>query len=232
MYETNQVQYLKMDVRIDPTWKNALRAEFEKDYFVNLTKWVRKAYQTEIVYPPAAQIFRAFDCCPFDKVKVVILGQDPYHGPHQAEGLSFSVPVGQQVPPSLRNMLKEIESDLGHPSLIKGGNLIPWVEQGVLLLNSTLTVSAGKPASHQGIGWEVFTDAAIQTLAKQQKGIVFMLWGTYARQKKCFIDSETHLILEAPHPSPLSASRGFFGCKHFSKANNYLTSIGKTPIMW
>lgn len=219
-------------VRIEAGWHDVLSPEFEKLYFSELVSFVRNAYRTSRVFPPGHQIFRAFDSCPFSKAKVVILGQDPYHEQGQAEGLAFSVPDGITPPPSLRNMLQEILNDTGKSSIIKGGNLQPWVEQGVLLLNSTLTVEAHRAASHQGHGWETFTDAAISALAQQREGLVFMLWGSYARRKAGLISSERHLVLEAPHPSPLSASRGFFGCQHFSRANNYLVEQGKIPIRW
>lgn len=219
-------------VRIEPSWAEVLGEEFTKPYFQDLVNHVKRAYKEETVFPPGGKIFRAFDSCPFDKVKVVILGQDPYHGYGQAEGLAFSVPQGVNPPPSLRNILQEIEQDLGHPSLIRGGNLFPWVEQGVLLLNSVLTVVEGKPASHQGIGWERFTDVALKTLATKREHLVFMLWGAYARQKNLLIPQERHLILEAPHPSPFSVYRGFFGCRHFSQTNAYLAQHGLTPINW
>ena len=221
-----------MNVRIEEGWKKVLAPEFDKFYFETLTDFVRKQYRQGAAYPPAAQIFRAFDCCPFDRVRVVILGQDPYHEPGQAEGLAFSVPEGITPPPSLRNILQEIASDLGHPSIIQGGHLMPWVEQGVLLLNATLTVEAHKAASHQGRGSETFTEAAIEALAKQREGLVFMLWGSSARRKAAMIPQGKHFVLEAPHPSPLSAHRGFLGCRHFSKANEYLRRHGQPPIEW
>ena len=223
---------MPMNVRIEEGWKKVLAPEFDKFYFETLTDFVRKQYRQGAAYPPAAQIFRAFDCCPFDRVRVVILGQDPYHEPGQAEGLAFSVPEGITPPPSLRNILQEIASDLGRPSIIQGGHLMPWVEQGVLLLNATLTVEAHKAASHQGRGWETFTDAAIEALAKQREGLVFMLWGSSARRKAAMIPQGKHFVLEAPHPSPLSAHRGFLGCRHFSKANEYLRRRGQQPIEW
>lgn len=221
-----------MDVRIEQGWKEVLSGEFNKLYFEFLTDFVRKSYASGKVYPPAKQIFRAFDACPFDQVRVVILGQDPYHEPGQAEGLAFSVPEGIAIPPSLRNILQEVRSDLGTDSIIQSGHLGPWVEQGVLLLNATLTVQAHQAASHQNKGWETFTDAAIEALARRREGLVFMLWGSFARRKAAMIPRDKHLILEAPHPSPLSASRGFLGCRHFSKANKYLLSHGKEPIRW
>lgn len=221
-----------MNVRIEEGWKAALAPEFNKFYFEVLTDFVRSRYTQGKVYPPASKIFQAFDSCPFDRVKVVILGQDPYHEPGQAEGLAFSVPQGIKIPPSLHNILQEISTDLGRPSIIQGGHLMPWVEQGVLLLNATLTVEAHQAASHQGRGWETFTDAVIEILAKEKQGLVFMLWGSYARRKASLIPAGRHLILEAPHPSPLSAHRGFFGCRHFSKANAYLQRLGQPPINW
>ena len=177
-------------------------------------------------------IFRALDLCPLPEVRVVILGQDPYHGAGQAEGLSFSVPAGVAIPPSLQNIKQEIASDLGHPSIIPDGSLLKWAEQGVLLLNATLTVRAGQAGSHQGLGWETFTDAIIEAVNREQEHVVFLLWGSPARRKGAMIDRTKHLVLEAPHPSPLSAHRGFFGCRHFSKANAYLKHWGKTPILW
>ncbi len=220
-----------MDVRIEPGWKQVLQPEFSKPYFDLLTLFVRQAYQTRTVYPPAGKIFNAFDSCPFDRVKVVILGQDPYHEPGQACGLSFSVPDGVAIPPSLRNIYKEIRTDLGK-SVPESGNLQRWAEQGVLLLNATLTVEAHQAGSHQNKGWEEFTDAAIAALAEQRSHLVFMLWGSYAQRKAAFVSPQTHLVLKAPHPSPLSASRGFFGCRHFSQANAYLEAHGETPIDW
>ncbi|MCI7429727.1 MAG: uracil-DNA glycosylase [Bacteroidales bacterium] len=220
-----------MDVRIDTTWKQQLAAEFDKPYFVQLTEFVRHEYQTRQIFPPARLIFNAFDLCPFDRVKVVIIGQDPYHGLGQAHGLSFSVNEQIDLPPSLRNIYKEIHSDLGIEPL-PHGNLERWARQGVLLLNATLTVRANIAGSHQGHGWEPFTDCAIKALATQREHIVFMLWGNYAQQKAQFIDPAKHLILKSVHPSPLSASRGWFGSKHFSKANNYLIANGLEPIDW
>ena len=220
-----------MQVRIEPTWQQLLQPEFDKPYFELLTSYVRSEYQSTTVFPPAGQIFRAFDICPVDKVKVVILGQDPYHEPQQANGLSFSVNQGVTFPPSLQNIYKEINDDLGHPSITQG-DLTPWAEQGVLLLNATLTVRAHLAGSHQGKGWEVLTDAAIEQLAHRREHLVFMLWGSYAQQKAVYIPTTKHLILKAPHPSPLSAYRGFFGCKHFSKANQYLQKHSIVPIEW
>ena len=220
-----------MNVKIEESWKQQLSAEFEKDYFIRLTEFVRQEYAQGIVYPPGRLIFNAFDLCPFDQVKVVIIGQDPYHGPGQAHGLCFSVNDGVRFPPSLVNIFKEIESDLGTPVPLSG-NLTRWANQGVLLLNATLTVRAHQAGSHQRQGWEEFTDAAIRTLATQREGIVFILWGSYAQKKGAFIDRTRHLVLTSAHPSPLSAWNGFFGNKHFSRANEYLVSQGKTPSAW
>lgn len=220
-----------MDVRIEPTWKEQLSREWEQDYFIRLTDFVRRKYSTATVYPPAGKIFAAFDACPFDKVKVVILGQDPYHGPGQANGLCFSVSPGIELPPSLVNIFKEVSTDLGKP-MPTDGNLERWARQGVLLLNATLTVDAHSAGSHQGQGWEEFTDAAVRRLADEREGLVFMLWGSYAIRKGSFIDRNKHLVLTAPHPSPLSAYRGFFGCHHFSQANSWLTAHNQRPIDW
>lgn len=220
-----------MNVRIEESWKRQLQEEFDKPYFEALTQYVRSEYATTTVYPPAGQIFAAFDACPFEQVRVVILGQDPYHEPGQAHGLCFSVNEGVQFPPSLQNIFKEIESDLGI-SIPRSGNLMRWARQGVLLLNATLTVRAHQAGSHQNRGWETFTDAVIHCLASQRENIVFILWGAYAQRKGAFIDRSRHLVLESPHPSPLSAYRGFFGNAHFSKANSYLINNGYTPIQW
>lgn len=220
-----------MDVRIEPTWKAVLQAEFDKDYFIRLTDFVRQEYKTTQVFPPSHLIFNAFDSCPFDKVKVVIIGQDPYHGVGQAHGLCFSVNDGIEFPPSLVNIFKEIERDL-HKPMPQSGNLQRWANQGVLMLNATLTVRAHQAGSHQNKGWETFTDAAIQALASQREHIVFMLWGSYAQKKGSVIDPQKHLVLKTVHPSPLSAFRGFIGCGHFSAANKYLTEHGYTPIDW
>lgn len=222
-----------MNVRLEESWLNALKDEFERPYFKVLTDKVKEEYSSNIpIYPKGSQIFRALDMLPIDKVRVVILGQDPYHGEGQAEGLAFSVPEGVAPPPSLVNIKNEIKSDLGCESIIKGGNLIPWVQQGVLLLNTTLTVRKAQAGSHANIGWETFTDAIINVLNKERKNIVFMLWGSHARRKGAMIDRQNHLVLEAPHPSPLSVYRGFYGCKHFSKANTYLISKDYMPIKW
>ena len=220
-----------MNVRIEESWKQALQSEFEKPYFAGLVRSLHEEKaRGEVIYPPGSQIFRAFELTPVPQVKVVILGQDPYHNPGQAMGLSFSVPDGVPAPPSLINIFKEISSDLG-VRMSGSPNLEPWARQGVLLLNSILTVRAGQAASHRSLGWETFTDAVIKYLSDNCDGIVFMLWGNFARTKAALIDPEKHLILEAAHPSPL-ARGAFFGCKHFSKANNFLTFKGKTPIEW
>lgn len=220
-----------MNVRIHDSWKHHLKDEFEKEYFQKLIEFVKNEYQKKAVYPPPKNIFRAFDLCPFDKVKVVILGQDPYHGKGQANGLCFSVNEGVQNPPSLQNIFKELSDDVDAP-IPKTGNLDPWAEQGVLLLNATLTVVAGKAGSHQHQGWETFTDAVIKTISDQKEHVVFLLWGRYAQQRAEVIDGKKHLVLEAPHPSPFSAMSGFFGCKHFSKTNEYLEFVGKEPVHW
>ena len=220
-----------MNVRIDESWRRVLQPEFDKPYFELLTNFVRHAYRTTQCFPPAGQIFRAFDLCPFDKVRVVIIGQDPYHDVNQAHGLCFSVQDGVPAPPSLVNIYKELQRDLGKP-IPSSGNLTHWAEQGVLLLNATLTVEAHRAGSHQGKGWEELTDAEIQALNNQRSNIVFMLWGSYAQRKGQYIDRRKHLVLTAVHPSPLSAYRGFIGCGHFSQANAYLQQHGQTPINW
>ena len=220
-----------MNVQIEESWKEALMPEFSKDYFIRLTDFVRKEYHETTVYPPGKLIFNAFNLCPFDKVKVVIIGQDPYHGPGQAHGLCFSVNDGIQPPPSLVNIFKEINSDLGKP-IPQSGNLTRWAEQGVLLLNATLTVRAHQAGSHQRRGWEEFTDAVIRKLAEEKNNLVFILWGSYAHKKGAFIDRNKHLVLKSVHPSPLSAYNGFFGNHHFSLANDYLVKNGKTAIDW
>ncbi len=220
-----------MEVKIEPSWKTVLQDEFSKAYFEELTKFVKEEYKKGAVYPAPKNIFRAFDLCPFDKVKVVILGQDPYHGPKQANGLCFAVGEGVDLPPSLQNIYKEIESDLG-VLIKKEGDLERWAKQGVLLLNATLTVRAGSANSHQGRGWEQFTDAAIKALSEQREHLVFILWGNYARQKGAHIDRSKHLVIESPHPSPLSSHRGFFGSKPFSKTNAHLQKTSQTPINW
>ena len=220
-----------MNVTIAESWKERLKDEFAQEYFTELAGKVREAYLSKTVYPPPKLIFNAFDHCSFDEVRVVILGQDPYINPGQAMGLSFSVPDGVTMPPSLRNMYKEIESDIGTPPPLSG-NLERWAKQGVLLLNATLTVERGQSNSHQSWGWGTFTDAVIKKIADEKEGVVFMLWGSFARGKAALIDWEKHCILEAPHPSPFSADRGFFGCKHFSQCNEYLSSHGHEPISW
>lgn len=221
-----------MTVKIDPSWHTHLKDEFEKSYFTELSTFVKHEYQHEIVYPPPKYIFRAFDLCPFGTVKVVILGQDPYHGPKQANGLCFAVEEGVTLPPSLQNIFKEIENDLGMPLQHRTGDLTRWAQQGVLLLNATLTVRAHMANSHQGKGWEHFTDAAVRALSNEREHLVFMLWGNYAKAKGAHIDRTKHCVLESAHPSPFSAYSGFFGNKHFSKANAYLEAHGKTPIDW
>jgi uracil-DNA glycosylase len=221
-----------MEVKIDPSWKKHLKGEFEQAYFKELTEFVKKEYKEGTVYPAPKNIFRAFDLCPFEKVKVVILGQDPYHGAGQANGLAFAVEKEQSLPPSLQNIFKEIASDFGKPLVHTDGDLTRWATQGVLLLNATLTVRSRTAGSHQDKGWELFTDAVIRALSEEREHLVFMLWGNYARQKGAHIDRNKHLVLEAPHPSPFSAASGFFGSKHFSKANEYLVSHGETPIDW
>ncbi|MDO4692038.1 MAG: uracil-DNA glycosylase [Porphyromonadaceae bacterium] len=222
-----------MQVKIEPSWQALLADEFEKSYFAHLTANVRREYLSgnPPIYPEGKFIFRALDLCPVDRVRLVILGQDPYHGVGQAEGLSFSVPRGVQIPPSLRNIKREILEDTGVPSVIEDGHLMPWVQQGVLLLNSILTVRAGQAGSHQGLGWESFTDAVIERLSREREHLVFLLWGAYARRKGAGIDRSKHLVLESAHPSPLSQTR-FFGCKHFSQANEYLARHGYEPIRW
>jgi uracil-DNA glycosylase len=220
-----------MDVKIEPSWKKELQSEFEKDYFVRLTDFIRNEYKTRLIFPPASLIFNAFNQSPFDKVKVVIIGQDPYHGDGQAHGLCFSVNDGVALPPSLINIFTEIKRDLGKP-IPASGNLTRWAQQGVLLLNATLTVQAHSAGSHQNHGWETFTDAVIQHLATEKDQLVFMLWGSYAQQKGAFIDPNRHLVLKSAHPSPLSAYRGFIGNNHFSLSNNYLKEHGKSEIDW
>jgi uracil-DNA glycosylase len=220
-----------MDVKISESWKNLLQEEFNKPYFEELTRFVKSEYSAGQVFPAGRNIFRAFDKCPFDKLKVVIIGQDPYHGVGQANGLCFSVDDGVQYPPSLQNIFKEIHDDIGSP-IPSSGNLDRWAEQGVLLLNAVLTVRAHQAASHAGRGWEQFTDAVVRTIAQRKEGVVYMLWGNYAQRKGQIADPKRNLILKSVHPSPLSVYRGFFGCKHFSKANDYLIQQGKEPIVW
>ena len=220
-----------MDVRIEHGWKSKLQTEFDKEYFVKMADFIREEYRTGTVYPPGSHIFQAFDLCPFDKVKAVIIGQDPYHGPGQAHGLCFSVKDGIEFPPSLINIFREIESDLGIP-MPESGDLTRWATQGVLLLNATLTVRARQAGSHQAKGWEEFTDHAIRVLSHEKKNLVFFLWGAYAQRKGESIDRSDHLVLESVHPSPLSASRGFFGNRHFSRCNEYLLKHGIDPVDW
>lgn len=233
-----------MAVKIDASWREALKEEFSKPYFKKLTDFVKHEYKNEVVYPPPRYIFRSFDLCPFDKVKVVILGQDPYHGAGQANGLCFAVGEGVTLPPSLQNIFKELDSDLGAEHIdraqseevpraaARGGDLTRWATQGVLLLNATLTVKARMAGSHQGRGWEEFTDAVVRSLNEKREHLVFILWGNYARSKGAHIDRAKHCVIESPHPSPFSAHSGFFGSKPFSKANAYLESIGQKPIDW
>ena len=220
-----------MDVKIEESWKSQLQDEFEKTYFKQLTEFVRSEYASQQIFPPAKLIFNAFEQCPFDQVKVVILGQDPYHGPGQAHGLCFSVNDGVDFPPSLRNIFKEIQADTGAP-IPTTGNLERWANQGVLLLNATLTVRAHLAGSHQKKGWELFTDAVIHLVANKSDHVVFILWGNYAISKGAFIDPQKHLILKSVHPSPLSASRGFFGNHQFSTTNKYLEERGKEAVKW
>lgn len=221
-----------MEVRIDNSWKRVLQTEFDKPYFAELVGFVRNEYKAGTVYPPARLIFNAFDSCPFDNVRVVIIGQDPYHGVGQAHGLSFSVNDGVPLPPSLVNIYREISDDL-HITPYDSGNLVRWAKQGVMLLNATLTVRASSPGSHQNRGWEQFTDAVIRTVSEQRTNVVFLLWGNYARQKGAKIDRAKHLVLESGHPSPMSANKGYwFGNRHFSQANSYLISKGLQPIDW
>ncbi len=221
-----------MQVEIHPSWKKVLQSEFESPYFQSLISFVKDEYNKTLCFPPGSLIFNAFDKCPFDKVKVVILGQDPYHGLGQANGLCFSVPAGITFPPSLQNIFKEIKSDLKYP-IPKSGNLQHWASQGVFLLNATLTVRAHQAGSHQKKGWETFTDRVIQYLSEEKEGIVFLLWGGFARQKVKFINSQKHMVITSGHPSPLSANRGFwFGNKHFSQCNDYLKDRGVTQIQW
>lgn len=219
------------EVRIAEGWKEILNDEFSKPYFEQLVKFVKEEYATREIFPKGSNIFRAFDKCPLDRLKVVIIGQDPYHGPGQANGLCFSVGEGVPFPPSLQNIFKEVESDTGTP-IPQSGELDRWAEQGVLMLNAVLTVRAHEAASHAGRGWEQFTDAVVRAIAERKEGVVYMLWGSYAQKKGAIADPRRNLILRAVHPSPLSAYRGFFGCKHFSQANTYLQSIGKEPIIW
>ena len=221
-----------MDVKIHESWKNILQQEFDKPYFGELVEFLhREKREKKTIYPPGPKIFNAFDLTPFENVRVVILGQDPYHGPGQAEGLSFSVPHGVKLPPSLQNIYKEIESDTGISTAGRDGSLEHWAEQGVFLLNAVLTVRASEPTSHSKIGWTTFTDSVIKVISDHKEGVVFLLWGNYARSKRDLIDHQRHYVLEAAHPSPL-ARGAFFGCKHFSKTNNILLGRGENPINW
>ena len=222
-----------MDVKIEPHWKEILKPEFDKPYFQQIVRHLKtEKTQNKVIYPPGSKIFNAFDITPIDKVKVVILGQDPYHGPGQAHGLSFSVPNGIKPPPSLVNIFKEIQSDIGIAMPLQYGNLTRWAEQGVLLLNAALTVRANEPFSHAKFGWADFTDGVIQKISDERTGIVFLLWGKFAQEKQILIDETKHFVLKAAHPSPFSADKGFFGCKHFSKTNDILVKQGLAPIDW
>ena len=222
-----------MDVKIEPSWKEALKNEFSKPYFLEIVTFLKiEKNNGKTIYPPGPLIFNAFNQTPFDKVKVVILGQDPYHNPGQAHGLSFSVPNGIKPPPSLVNIYKEIQKDVDIPMPAGYGNLTKWAEQGVLLLNAILTVRANEPASHAKNGWMNFTDAVITKISDEKKGVIFLLWGKFAHEKQLLIDETKHFVLKAAHPSPFSADKGFFGCKHFSKTNELLTNQGLTPISW
>ena len=220
-----------MAVRVEEGWRKALADQWEATYFGELARFVHDEYRNGTVYPPASQVFAAFDACPFEDVRVVILGQDPYHGPGQANGLCFSVNPGVRMPPSLVNIFREVSDDTGAP-FPADGNLDRWARQGVLLLNATLTVREHLAGSHQRRGWETFTDAVVRAIAQRKEGIVYMLWGSYAQKKGAIADPQRNLILKAVHPSPLSVYRGFFGCRHFSRANEYLRSVGKEPIVW
>lgn len=220
-----------MDVKIAADWKELLSEELDQPYFAQLAEFVRQEYATHRIYPRGSNIFRAFDKCPVERLKVVIIGQDPYHGPGQANGLCFSVGDGVPFPPSLKNIFQEVHDDTGAP-IPQSGNLDRWAEQGVLLLNSVLTVREHEAASHAGHGWERFTDAVVQAISRHKDGVVYMLWGSYAQRKGSIADPSRNLILKSVHPSPLSVYRGFFGCHHFTRANEYLTSIGKEPILW
>ena len=220
-----------MDVKLNETWKKHLQDEFSKEYFQNLVKFVKEEYKTKTIYPPGPYIFRALNETPFDNVKVVILGQDPYHTPGVANGLAFSANEGQKIPPSLMNIYKEIKREFG-TTIPTSPDLGRWAKQGVLLLNATLTVRKGEAGSHQGKGWETFTDAVIKTVSDQKENVVFLLWGAYAQKKESLIDSSKHLILKSPHPSPFSADRGFFGNNHFKLANAYLKKHGKDEVVW
>ncbi len=219
------------EFNIHPEWREALKEEFGKEYFINLLKLLESKYKENLVYPPKEKIFEAFNLCPFSKVKVVILGQDPYHGQNQAHGLSFSVLESIKPPPSLVNIYKELQSDIGIQRR-ESGNLTHWADQGVFLLNAVLTVEASKPASHKNLGWEIFTDSVIKTISTQKENVVFILWGAFAQQKINLINQNKHFIITSPHPSPFSANKGFFGSKPFSKTNNYLKDKGNETIKW
>jgi len=223
---------MEKEVKLESSWKETLKSEFDQEYFATLAQFVRHEYQYGIVYPPPKHIFRAFELTPFNKVKVVILGQDPYHGSGQANGLCFAVGHGVPLPPSLQNIFKELASDLGQPLVHTSGDLERWATQGVLLLNATLTVRARQAGSHQGKGWEEFTDAVVRALNDKKEHLVFILWGNYAKQKGAHIDRTKHLVIESPHPSPFAAHGGFFGSKPFSKTNEYLVAHGQQPIDW
>lgn len=220
-----------MDIKIEQSWKELLQEEFKKEYFINLVNFIKQEYKTHKIYPPGKEIFNAFDLCPADNVKVVIIGQDPYHGDGQAHGLCFSVKDGIKTPPSLRNIYKELNDDIGKP-IPETGNISHWAKQGVLMLNATLTVRAGNAGSHQGKGWETFTNAVIEKISQEKKDIVFLLWGAYAQKVGQVIDTDKHHILKSPHPSPFSAHTGFLGNKHFSKTNAFLKSKGIVEIEW
>ena len=220
-----------MEIKLEPSWKKELAEEFASEYFKELAANIRRSYLFEQVFPPPKLVFNAFDLCPFSEVKVVILGQDPYHGAGQAHGLSFSVPDGVRPPPSLQNIYKEIKNDLGI-DIPPSGNLEHWAKQGVLLLNATLTVKANSPTSHQGLGWERFTDAVIKSISGHKEHVAFLLWGRFAQEKAALIDDTKHLVLKAAHPSPFSAHNGFFGCRHFSQVNDYLKKHNLSPINW
>ncbi|MEM6644289.1 MAG: uracil-DNA glycosylase [Bacteroidota bacterium] len=220
-----------MEVKIEPSWKQQLKDEFTKSYFQQLVAFIKQEYASNKVYPAGAKIFNAFEYCPFRETKVVIVGQDPYHGPNQAHGLSFSVMEGIRHPPSLQNIFKEVKDDLGIEIPVSG-NLERWARQGVLLLNATLTVRAGQAGSHQKRGWETFTDAVLAAISEQKNNIVFLLWGAYAQKKGALVDDTKHFVLKAPHPSPFSANNGFFGSKHFSQTNQFLSSKGLEPVKW
>ncbi len=220
-----------MKEKIEKSWKDVLQHEFEKEYFKKLIKFVEQEYVTQTIYPKASEVFNAFELCPFSKVKVVIIGQDPYHGENQAHGLCFSVKKGVRTPPSLKNIYKELKADIGM-EIPESGNLEHWAKQGILMINATLTVRASSAGSHQKKGWEEFTDAVIKKVSEQKENVVFLLWGAYAQKKGQIIDRKKHHILESAHPSPFSAHRGFLGNKHFSKTNNYLKSVGKEAIKW